>query len=147
MARGGGANIELEAQNARMDKNTAQRMKLGEDGKPVRQVNQDQNELDNLEEIGTAQQPAQPPVTVGATLDDCGEVQKTAAKKKKKKKKKKAEEAVTPRGQDDMNEELAELAKLKAEEARIRQEEEELEKQRHEQELRETEEQIRALSE
>jgi hypothetical protein len=40
-----------------MDKNTAQRLKLGEDGKPMNQVQpSDQNELDNLEEIGASAQ-------------------------------------------------------------------------------------------
>jgi hypothetical protein len=64
---------------------------------------------------------------VGATLDDGADIQKAVPKKKKKKKKKKAEEVVTP-NQDEMDAELAELAKLKAEEQRIRQEEEELER-------------------
>jgi len=54
---------------------------------------------------------------VAASLEDGNEVGKTATKKKKKKKKKKADEIIA---EDDMNEELAELANLKAEEARIR---------------------------
>jgi tubby-related protein 1 len=77
-------------------------------------------------------------------LDDDGEQNaKGAAKKKKKKKKKKTDDM----GDADIQQDMAELERLREEEERIRLEEEELERQRHEAELRETEEQINRLNE